>query len=144
VTNENEFFDLLKRDLIRDEGAVPYMYFDSENLATIGVGRLIDKKRGGGLSDDEIEYLLNNDIKRVMQEAQLTFSWFNELNDARKSAILNMCFQLGTNGVAKFQNMIRAILIKDWEAAYHHALDSRWAQQTPKRAERVAWKLKNG
>ena len=54
--------DDLERQLRRDEGVVEHAYIDSEGWTTIGVGRLIDKRKGGRLRDDEIEYLLQNDI----------------------------------------------------------------------------------
>ena len=41
------------------EGVVPHAYKDSRGYLTIGVGRLIDEELGGGLSDDEIDYLVD-------------------------------------------------------------------------------------
>ena len=40
------------------EGRVAHAYIDSEGYTTIGVGRLIDKRKGGRLTDREIDYLL--------------------------------------------------------------------------------------
>ena len=43
-------------DLIKEhEGVVKHAYQDSRGYWTIGVGRLIDEKLKGGLSDDEID-----------------------------------------------------------------------------------------
>jgi lysozyme len=53
----------LRRMLEDEEGRVPHAYPDSLGYWTIGVGRLIDRRKGGGLSDDEIDYLLANDIR---------------------------------------------------------------------------------
>ena len=50
--------------LRRHEGVVKYGYNDPMGYLTIGVGRNIDSRGGLGLSDDEIEFLLRNDINR--------------------------------------------------------------------------------
>ena len=40
--------------------------------------------------------------------------------------------------------MIRAVELSEWEEAAKEALDSRWADQTPRRAKAVARILKTG
>ena len=50
--------------LRKHEGVEKYAYKCTADKVTIGVGRNIDKSGGMGLSDDEIDYLLSNDIKR--------------------------------------------------------------------------------
>ena len=46
-----------------------------------------------------------------------------------------MVFQLGIGGVSKFKNMWKALEKEDYYTASQEMLDSRWARQTPKRAE---------
>ena len=53
------------RLLRRHEGVEPYAYKDHLGYITVGVGRCLEKDVGMGLSDDEIDYLLKNDIVRV-------------------------------------------------------------------------------
>ena len=62
----------------------------------------------------------------------------------RLAVLESMCYQLGIAGFRKFKNMISAIDIGDWGEAAKQALDSRWAKQTPKRAERHAEVLRTG
>jgi hypothetical protein len=45
-------------------------------------------------------------------------------------------------GVRGFKNMLAAIAVGDSEKAYKEALDSKWYKQTPKRAKKVAERLK--
>ena len=66
--------------LKRHEGVRSKVYMCSAGYETIGVGRNIADS-GLGLSDDEIDYLLNNDIERVRQELTDTYFWFPALND---------------------------------------------------------------
>ena len=66
------------------------------------------------------------------------------LTPARRDALLNMAFQMGTAGVMKFKQMLAALDNKDWQRAKAMALDSAWATQTPQRAHRVAQQLMTG
>jgi lysozyme len=92
--------DELTKQLRRDEGEVLHAYEDHIGFLTIGVGRLIDKRRGGGISAEESAYLLSNDIARVSRELQQRLPWIDNLDEARKGVLLNMAFQMGVNGLA--------------------------------------------
>ena len=48
-----------------------------------------------------------------------------------------MGYQLGARGVLKFHGMLSALEADDCPTAKAAALDSDWARETPKRAERV-------
>ena len=54
----------LRDQLKRHEGVRTHAYKCSANMITVAVGRNIDENGGLGLSMDEIDYLLDNDIKR--------------------------------------------------------------------------------
>ena len=49
-----------------------------------------------------------------------------------------MVFQLGMTGVSKFVNCLKAIKEEDWATAADEMLDSKWAKQTPSRAEQLS------
>ena len=53
--------------LKRHEGVRSHVYLCSAGYETIGVGRNISKS-GMGLYGDEVDYLLENDIERVIKE----------------------------------------------------------------------------
>ena len=88
------------------EGVKTHVYTDHLGYETIGVGRCIRKNVGLGLSDDEINYLLSNDVSRVTAELG-RFKWFPELNEARRDAIIDLCFQLGLTKLLQFKNFFR-------------------------------------
>ena len=119
------------------EGVKTHVYSDHLGYETIGVGRCIKEGVGLGLSDDEIDYLLTNDVNRVIAELG-RFSWFSELNEARRDAMINLCFQLGLPKLLKFKNFLASMEDGDYEAASTHLLDSLYARQTPARANEVA------
>jgi len=131
-------------DMIRQhEGVVKHAYEDSRGYLTIGVGRLIDKKLGGGLSDDEIDYLLANDIKRCQAEAK-TYEWFAGLNEPRQGVIISLLFNLGKPRFDGFKATQAAIAAGDYATAAEELLDSKWAAQVGKRADEMAAMMFSG
>lgn len=137
-------FDKLEAELMRDEDFVSHAYQDHLGYWTIGYGRLIDERRGGGISKNEAKELLRKDILKVYQGLREKIWFFNGLSDSHQRALCNMAFQLGIDGLLKFRKMLSAMEGGNFDRAYAEALDSKWAQQTPQRAMRVAYMIKNG
>lgn len=136
--------DRLRRQLQRDEGTVLHAYQDHLGYWTIGTGRLIDKRKGGGLSADEADYLLNNDIKRVAAEVLAALPWVENLGQARQCVLFAMAFQMGTAGLLKFVSTLKLVQAGDFTGASCQMLRSMWARQTPERAKRLAAQMKTG
>lgn len=133
--------EALRQDLLRDEGLRLAAYPDHLGFLTIGVGRLIDpRKPGAGLTHDEALYLLDNDMRACLSDLS-GFPWFDRLWPVQQRALLNMRFQLGPTGFRGFRRMLAALDRGDIAAAVREALDSRWATQTPDRAQRVVAQL---
>ena len=136
--------DIAKAQLRTDEGVRESAYTDSLGYLTIGVGRLIDARVGGKLSQDEIDYLLEHDLDRAEATAKALFPTFQALSDARKAVLLNMAHNLGQTRLAAFQRFREAVGAEDWGRAHDEMLDSRWADQVGERARRLARQLKEG
>jgi lysozyme len=134
----------LKDQLIRDEGVVRHAYEDNLGFTTIGVGRLIDVRRGGGLSLSEIDFLLTNDIGEKTAQVLEALPWAKDLNAPRFAVLVNMAFQMGIHGLLGFPGMLGAVRTGDYKAAAEHMLDSKWEQQTPTRAHRLADQMESG
>lgn len=128
----------LRKQLIRDEGVRKHAYKDSLGYLTIGVGRLVDKAKGGGLRDNEIEFMLDNDIQDRIAELNRVLPWLSNLSEARQGVLLNMSFQLGIEGVLNFKNTLSLIKQGLYKEASDNMLKSLWAKQTPERAARLA------
>ena len=124
------------------EGVRSHFYRCTSGLATIGVGRCIEEG-SLGLSDDEIDYLLENDIKRCKQEL-ITFSWFIDLDSVRQDAMINLCFNLGFSLLSLFTNALAAMAEANYDRAAMEFLDSKWARQVGKRSEDVAHMIRTG
>lgn len=121
-----------------------HAYQDHLGYWTIGIGRLIDKRKGGGISKDEAEYLLSNDVSSRLIELQARLPWFSQLDDARKAVLLNMSFQLGVPGIMNFKRTLALVEQGDYAAAADGMLQSKWATQTPKRANEMAEQMRSG
>ena len=119
----------------RHEGISLKPYRDTLGFLTIGYGRNLD---GAGISQDEAEYLLQADLARATNAARELVPDFGDIGLARQAALVSMAFQLGRGGLSQFKAMLSAIEAKDWPRARLEALHSRFAEQTPRRAEEVA------
>ena len=141
----SKLLDLIKHH----EGVVKHAYQDSRSYWTIGCGRLVDEKLGGGLSDDEIDYLLANDVARCENEA-VQYPFYAKMDEARKAVIISMLFNLGKPRFDQFQNMQAALLVGDYELAANEMVRgsnggrSRWAEQIGKRADDLANMMRSG
>jgi lysozyme len=109
---------------------------------TIGVGRNLDDV---GISDDEIDYLLANDIKRVETELDKSLPWWRDLDPVRQRVLANMNFQMGLPRLLKFKNTLAAMQAHDWDRCAVGMLASKWAQEdSPVRARRLAKMMRTG
>lgn len=121
-----------------DEGVVPHAYQDSLGYWTIGVGHLIDKRKGGGLSDKIITWILYEDIQSKVGELDKKIPWWRELSGDRQDALVNMAFNLGTDGLLGFVKFIAMLKEGEYREASIEMLDSLWAKQVGDRAIRLA------
>lgn len=137
--------NLMISELQRDEGNRLSVYDDAtgkpivrgytlQGHPTIGVGRALDVR---GISADEALVLLKNDINAFTLGLQQAYRWFNSLDDVRQRALVNMAFNLGLGGLAGFQQMLKAIEARDWQAAADAMKASRWFSQVGDRGERL-------
>lgn len=129
--------------LKRQEGVSKWAYEDHLGYVTVGVGRCLDPEKGLGLSDDEIDYLLRNDILRCYQELDV-FSWFHDLDEVRQHAIVSMLFQLGLPKFLEFKKTLAFLAEGKVSQAAEEMLNSKWARQTPNRAREISYMVETG
>jgi lysozyme len=127
-----------------EEGCKLYAYKDTHDYYTIGYGRLIDRAAQGGISLEEAEYLLNNDITKVIAEVTDKLPWFKDLSEPRQAVLCQMSFQMGINGLMQFTSMLGSLQRGDYEGAGYQMMNSLWAKQTPNRADRLCKQMKTG
>lgn len=137
-------FDLLEYE----EGFSSTPYICTEGYVTIGYGSKLSVK-GAPLelftltvSKKTAQCMLEEHLKEV--DKYLSTKPLSYANKDRYTILQSMCYQLGSSGLNGFKNMWKAIESGDWEEAAKQALDSKWARQTPERANRHAEVLRTG
>jgi lysozyme len=130
--------------LKRHEGVEHHIYRCSAGFWTIGAGRNVDPQGGLGLSDDEVDYLLQNDIERVIKELSTEYRWFNSLDDVRKDAMIDISFNLGATRLRGFRRALAAMEVADYKMAAKEFLDSKWSRDVKGRATELCYMIEMG
>lgn len=147
----------LGRDLDRDEGRRPTVYYDSVKVPTIGVGHnLLTSPLDTALrdhleipqdtplhslvlTDEQMDELRDYDIHRTLDAMDRGLGvWWREMSEGRQRALANMAFNLGVPKLKTFKATLAALQSNQFEAAAAHAMDSLWAEQVGQRANRIA------
>ena len=134
----------LVKMLTTHEGSKSHAYKCTAGKITVGVGRNIDPEGGLGLSQEEISYLLGNDIERVEEELANALPWLLELDCARIDALVDMCFNLGLPRFLKFAKALDALEAGDYNRSADEFMDSLWAKQVGYRAYEVSEMIRTG
>lgn len=135
----NDVLRELEVMLKTDEGYRAKPYKDTVGKTTIGYGRNLDDV---GISIEEAEYILRNDIDRAVHDVLGAFPWVRLHPKRIRVALYNMCFNMGIGKLRQFKKMLAAIEERDYDRAASEALDSLWARQVKGRAERIAKMLR--
>ena len=134
---------ILKKMLKLHEGVRRHVYVCSGGYETIGVGRNISQS-GLGISEEEIDFLLDKDIDRVTNELTAEYDWFDTLDEVRKNALIDISFNLGASKLRGFKNALQAMSEDNYKTASEEFYDSRWAQQVGMRATRLCKMIQTG
>lgn len=125
----------LKALLLQHEKYVQFPYTDTTGHLTIGIGRNLSDR---GISQSEALYLLDEDVAYFTHKLNYYLISFNYLSENRKIALIDMCFNLGIQGLLNFKEMISALDVHDYVRAADEMLNSKWAKQVGERAVKLA------
>jgi lysozyme len=108
---------------------------------TFGVGHNGQKP----LSTAAVNQIKTDDIADATAECVAIFgdAW-PTFTAPRQAAFIDMAFELGENGLAKFEHMVAAAQVGQWQNVAAEALASAWAAQVPERAKTDAAMLLSG
>jgi lysozyme len=140
LRNFMSYVDILKAQLVVDEGRRNKMYLDSKKIPSIGIGHNLRDKP---ISNAAVDQIFADDVADSVADIRKLFT-FDELSDNRKAVVLNMMFNLGLSTFSQFVNTIAAVNRGDYAAAATGMLASLWARQVGDRAERLAKLMKEG
>ena len=139
---EAKLMDRIKEQLVRHEGLRLKPYRCTAGKLTIGIGRNLDDC---GISQSEAYVMLINDIMNCEKQLQSKIpDIYNGLDEVRKSVLLNMCLNLGINGLLGFKNTLAFVKAGDWERAANNMLVSKWAKQVGRRAIELSELMRKG
>jgi len=124
-----------------DEGRRKKVYRCTAGKLTIGVGRNLEDR---GLRDDEIDLMLKNDVAESIGECRRLFRMFDSLSAVRQEVLVNMMLNLGFSRLSGFKRMHAALEEGNWAEASRQMLDSKWATDVGKRADRLAKAMRTG
>src|SRR4029077_11613825 len=127
--------------LRRDEELRLKPYADTVGKTTIGYGRNLTDK---GISPVEAETFLDNDVRETTQLLIERLPWFPSLDPVRQGVLVNMCFNLGFEGLEKFPKFLMACAQGDWNTAAEEMHNSLWDREVGNRAVRLEEQMRTG
>ena len=136
--------DILRNRLIQEEGFKNFPYQDTKGIFTVGVGHNIEadpvmkpqlsQLMKTGLTDDEVNALLDKDISNAETDLYHVYPWAEQLDEPRREVLVDMTFNMGINTLFQFHNTM--LMVK--EGRYHDAAEnlklSKWYGQVGSRA----------
>jgi len=117
------------------EGYKPTVYKCTEGVDTIGIGFAIKDLH---LSEEVCDLILKEKLEVLEERFESKFDWFSTSPVEVRNVMLNMAYQLGFRGFCKFKKTLGYLEACDWDNASKEMLDSRWAKQTPNRANELS------
>ena len=137
----NRMYEHIKQEIIKHEGKINKVYKDHLGNATFGVGHLVlptdNLEEGVEYDDTTIMEYFERDFDQALHDAR-SFIQEENINPVGFGCVINMAFQLGLPRLSKFKKFKEALENQDYVSASAEMLDSRWAKQTPNRANELA------
>lgn len=131
-----------------DEGVRRYAYNDAtgkrvtcqpDGNLSIAVGINLET----GLDDEEIDWLLTHRLG-LRETALAQRSFYQGLDEVRRSVLLDIAFNAGVQGLMEFRQMLQAVEVRNWPRAHDELLDSKAARDLPVRYNALAALLLTG
>ena len=152
----SNLLDMLKKHegKVLDKRGLHAPYRDTEGYLTIGYGCNIDggcmsaagfKWDGKPLNEAQATRLLHFHAKQCKNQLKASnLGGFNQLNQARKDALTDMCYNMGIKGLSTFKNTLRFIKKADYKRAAKNIKSSLYCKQTKSRCRTISRIIKTG
>jgi lysozyme len=142
--------EVLKKQLIEDEGCKYEIYLDHLGYKTFGIGHLCRDKDpeknmevGTEVSKERVDECFLDDIEKVIDDCTILYDNFYQLPEEAQLIIANMMFNLGRPRLSAFKQMKAAVDDHNWIEVAIQMEDSKWARQVPNRANRLCERMRN-
>lgn len=131
-----------------EEGIKDTVYICPAGARTVGIGHNLNAdpaihilhkqlKKGDKITKEQIQQLYDYDINKITKAIQKQIPYFTKLLEKYQYILINMTFQLGTNGIMKWPNLLTAMRTKDDNLIVNNLLSSKLYKQTPNRVNRM-------
>lgn len=137
----------LLEELKREEGFRANIYQCTAGVDTIGYGfnvAYLTKKElelNGGviepMSKEVATEILKIKANAIIKNVDAWYPWVDELPEAIKIGLYDMAYQLGIAGFGSFKNTHKYLQAKEYDKAIENIKSSKWAKQTPRRANNL-------
>ena len=124
-------YEKLKEHIKEYEGFSSLPYDCTAGFLTIGFGRNLEQR---GITKEEAEILLANDIEIAENEISRIIKDWQALPEQAKIVLIDLTYNLGLKKLLTFEKMLDAVDRRDWESAHSELLDSKYARQVKRRA----------
>lgn len=140
VTMEQEAIMSEISQIVSDEGFRQCPYRDSVGKLTIGFGHLVQEGEVFDMciTPQEGIKLLQRDYFIAKASVESAYPW---ADGEVKLVLTNMTYQLGPNGVSKFEKSLGYLYNEEYLEASMELLDSKWHSQTKERSMRLAVRI---
>ena len=137
----------LMESVKKHEGYRNKVYLDTLGKRTVGVGHLCVEDYWEDDKEYEEKFLMDillDDLQNAIKGARELKEEHDctDIDEIAQEILVEMVFQLGKTGVSKFKTMWKALAEKNYIGVSYEMLDSRWAKQTPNRANAMAKTMK--
>ena len=143
----------LRSELVEAEGYRQYPYRDTMGIWTAGIGHNlaahgcshaeIDGWRQTGVPPGLIDQWFADDLHDAVECARAVFRGFDELPENVQRTLVNMAFDLRYE-LRDWHHLQDAVREADWGRAALSIIDSKFAQEAPNRAARLAVRIVGG
>lgn len=150
----------LDASILVNEGFCANPYKDTVGKWTFGEGRCLETSPLTGvewkrlLDSNEIsvtvtkagsQYMVDEIVAACVAQCRNHLPNWGALDDVRQNAIIEFCYQCGSaDALVKFGTLASLLAQGDWAGAAADVLTTRWAAQTPHRAERFNAMITSG
>jgi lysozyme len=138
--------------IAKEEGYRETPYYDHLGFPTVGYGRLLGPRHSAlsnytGVIYERSERMwlrchIDATVKAILSSS--IKDAYLKCNDERKAVLVSMAYQLGVKGLSRFKKTLGFIEDGLFDCASLEMIESKWADQTPERAERHADIMQSG
>lgn len=124
----------IKSRIRKFEGLRLKPYRCPSGYLTIGYGRNLETK---GITIDEAEFLLNNDVNETIESLMNAIDFFIMLPEPAQEVLVDMAFNMGITKLLTFTKFLNALKEKNWLKAAEEMENSKWYKQVGNRAKEL-------